>query len=73
VKQAVAFELKSEENGLYCLSVHDCRHYWASQVAKDQTPLPELLDAGGWNSVAMPMRYIEKSQTNFIRILVISE
>ncbi len=28
---------------------------------KNQTPLLELQDAGGWNSVAMQMRYIEKS------------
>jgi integrase len=44
--------------GLKGLSAHDCRHYWASQAAKNQTPLPDLQDAGGWNSVAMPMRYI---------------
>jgi integrase len=49
------------------LSAHDCRHYWASQAAHNQTPLPELQDAGGWNSVAMPMRYIEKSQVASVR------
>jgi integrase len=53
--------------GLKGLSAHDCRHYWASQAAKNQTPLPELQDAGGWNSVAMPMRYIEKSQVASVR------
>ncbi len=51
-----------ERIGLQGWSTHDCRHYWASQAAKNQTPLPELLDAGGRNSAAMPMRYIEKSQ-----------
>jgi integrase len=53
--------------GLKGLSAHDCRHYWASQAAKNQTPLPELQDAGGWNSVAMPMRYIEKAQVASVR------
>jgi len=56
-----------ERIGLKGLSAHDCRHYWASQAAKNQTPLPELQDAGGWNSVAMPMRYIEKSQIASVR------
>jgi integrase len=53
--------------GLKRISAHDCRHYWASQAAKNQTPLPELQEAGGWNSVAMPMRYIEKSQVASVR------
>jgi hypothetical protein len=44
------------------LSDHDCRHYWASQAAKNQTLLPELQDADGWNSMAMPVRYIEKAR-----------
>jgi hypothetical protein len=34
---------------------------------KNQTPLPELQDAGGWNGVAMPMRYIEKPQVASVR------
>jgi integrase len=46
--------------GLKRLSAHDCRHYWASQAAKNQTSLLGLQDAVGWNSVAMPMRCIEK-------------
>jgi integrase len=56
-----------ERIGLKGLSAHDCRHYWASQAARNQTPLPEQQDAGGWNSVAMPMRYIEKSQVASVR------
>jgi integrase len=56
-----------ERIGLKGLSAHDCRHYWASQAAKNQTPLPELQDAGGWNSVAMPMRYIEKQQVASVK------
>jgi hypothetical protein len=55
-----------EKIGLKGLSAHDCRHYWASQAAHNQTPLPELQDAG-WNSVAMPMRYIEKAQVASVR------
>ena len=47
-----------ERVGLRGLSAHDCRHYWATQAAKD-TPLDRLQDAGGWSSYAMPLRYIE--------------
>ena len=49
-----------ERVGLRGLSAHDCRHYWATQAAKD-TPLDRLQDAGGWSSYAMPLRYIESA------------
>ena len=45
--------------GLAGLSAHDCRHYWATQAARNGTPLDRLQDAGGWSSLAMPARYIE--------------
>jgi integrase len=51
-----------EKVGLKKLSAHDCRHYWATQAARNHVPLPDLQQAGGWNSVAMPMRYIEKAE-----------
>ena len=50
-----------ERVGLRGLSAHDCRHYWATQAAKD-TPLDRLQDAGGWSSYAMPLRYIESAK-----------
>jgi len=44
--------------GLGGLSAHDCRHHWATMAARAGTPLDRLMDAGGWNSPAMPARYI---------------
>ena len=48
--------------GLPGLSAHDCRHYWATQAARHHTSLDRLQDAGGWNSLAMPARYIESAK-----------
>ena len=48
--------------GLLGLSAHDCRHYWATQAARNHTALDRLQDAGGWNSLAMPARYIESAK-----------
>jgi len=48
--------------GLTGLSAHDCRHYWATQAARNGTPVDRLQDAGGWNSPAMPLRYVEKAK-----------
>jgi len=45
-----------ERIGLKGWSAHDCRHYWARSAASNQTSLLEPRDAGGWNSMAMPMR-----------------
>ena len=47
---------------LYGLSAHDCRHYWATQAAKHNTPIERLKEAGGWSSLAMPARYIEAAK-----------
>ena len=44
------------------LSAHDCRHYWATFEARNNTPVNRLMDAGGWSSPAMPLRYIEAAQ-----------
>jgi integrase len=41
------------------LSAHDLRHYWATQAARNGTPIDRLQDAGGWSSPAMPLRYVE--------------
>ncbi len=54
-----------EVGGLEGLSPHDCRHYWASNAAraKGGTNNPFLLqEAGGWNSLVMPRRYIEAAK-----------
>jgi len=48
--------------GLLGLSAHDCRHDWATQAVRNNTPIDRLQDAGGWNSPAMPLRYIEAAK-----------
>lgn len=48
--------------GIVGLSAHDLRHYWATQAARSGTALDRLQDAGGWNSLAMPGRYIEAAK-----------
>lgn len=50
------------EIGVIGLSAHDLRHYWATQAARNGTPLDRLQDAGGWSSLAMPGRYIEAAK-----------
>ncbi len=51
-----------EEIGIPNLSPHDLRHYWATQAARNKTPIDRLQNAGGWKSPAMPLRYIEKTK-----------
>lgn len=48
-----------EKLGIYGLSAHDCRHYWATSAARHGTDPFALQEAGGWSSLAMPRRYIE--------------
>ena len=48
-----------EEIGIAGLSAHDCRHYWATRAVAMGTDAFALRDAGGWNSLAMPARYVE--------------
>jgi integrase len=48
--------------GIERLSAHDCRHYWASDAAENDTDLLALMDAGGWTSPAMPARYVEAAK-----------
>ncbi len=54
-------ELLGRKVGLTGLSAHDTRHYWATNEARNNTAVDRLMDAGGWNSPAMPMRYIERA------------
>jgi integrase len=50
------------EIGIEGLSAHDCRHYWATQAARYGTPIDALMQGGGWNSHAMPLRYIQAAE-----------
>jgi integrase len=47
--------------GIDGLSAHDCRHYWATRAAAQGTSAFSLKDAGGWQSIAMPARYVESA------------
>jgi integrase len=51
-----------ERVGVVGLSAHDLRHTWATLAARAGTPLERLMDAGGWSSPAMPMRYIQAAR-----------
>jgi integrase len=44
------------------LSAHDGRHSWATRAARNGTDPFALQEAGGWNSLAMPRRYVEAAK-----------
>ena len=48
--------------GIANLSAHDCRHYWATRATQLGTHPRALQQAGGWNSPAMVMRYVDESE-----------
>ena len=48
--------------GIATLSAHDCRHYWATRATQLGTHPRALQQAGGWNSPAMVMRYVDESE-----------
>lgn len=48
--------------GIQNLSAHDGRHSWATRAARNGTDPFALQEAGGWNSLAMPRRYVEEAQ-----------
>jgi integrase len=48
--------------GIDNLSAHDCRHYWATRATQLGTHPRALQQAGGWNSPAMVMRYVDESE-----------
>ncbi|NTU78425.1 MAG: site-specific integrase [Chloroflexales bacterium] len=54
--------LLGEAVGLKGLSPHDCRHWWASAAIAGGTDLLALQEAGGWASLAMPRRYVERAR-----------
>jgi integrase len=49
-----------EQIGLARLSPHDCRHFWATSASEAGTDLENLKQAGGWASLDMPSRYIQR-------------
>lgn len=57
------------ELGLDNLSAHDLRHTWATQAAK-RTPIDKLMEAGGWSSPAMPLRYIAAARIANIGVIL---
>lgn len=50
-----------KEIGIHNLSAHDCRHYWATRASERGTHPKHLQQAGGWNSPAMVMRYVNET------------
>jgi integrase len=44
------------------LSPHDCRHYWATDAARNGTDPFRLQEAGGWASLSMPRQYVEAAE-----------
>lgn len=48
--------------GVEDLGPHDLRHFWATSAARGKTPFDRLVRAGGWNSPAMPLRYIDAEE-----------
>lgn len=51
----------AESVGVHGYSAHDTRHYWATQFYRKCKDPIRLQEAGGWNSLAMPRRYVEWS------------
>ena len=62
--------LLGEQLGIDKLSAHDCRHYWATRAVQQGTDAFALKDAGGWNSIAMPSRYVESAAVANERVKV---
>lgn len=62
-ERAIQFRVKllGEQLGIIGLSPHDCRHYWATYWA-GKVDVLRLQEAGGWSSLAMPRRYIERAE-----------
>lgn len=48
--------------GIDAASAHDCRHWWATYHARRGTDVLQLQEAGGWSSLAMPRRYVDRAR-----------
>lgn len=57
-----------EQFGIEGLSAHDCRHFWATLAARSGTDPFSLQEAGGWNSLAMPRRYVEAGRVANVNV-----
>ncbi len=55
-------EYLGRQVGIEGLSAHDGRHNWATTAARKGTDPFALQEAGGWNSLAMPRRYVEAAK-----------
>ena len=51
-----------ERIGIEHLSPHDCRHDFATRMARKKTHIKDMQDAGGWKSPYMALRYVESSK-----------
>lgn len=49
--------------GIPNLSPHDCRHSWATEY-KNKHDVFQLRDAGGWSSLMMPNRYVDRGKVS---------
>ena len=63
-EQAITLRVQTlgKRAGIWGLSAHDCRHFWATDAARNGTDAFVLRDAGGWSSIAMPSRYVESAE-----------
>lgn len=56
----------AERIGVKGLHAYDLRHYWATYWAARVSRLPrgllDLQEAGGWNSLEIPRRYVERAE-----------
>ena len=62
--RAIAARVKAlgQAIGIDHLSPHDLRHFGATDLARNNTPIDRLQAWGGWNSPAMPLGYIERAE-----------
>ncbi len=60
IRERVA--LLGERIGVSDLAPHDLRHTWATRAARGRSDPFALRDAGGWNSLVMPSRYVQANE-----------
>jgi integrase len=54
--------------GMARLSPHDLRHTWVKRAVRGKSDLLAVRDAGGWNSLAMPVHYAQSEEIANTRI-----
>lgn len=59
----------AERAGRPDVTLHGCRHEWASRFLEAGGTLRELMDAGGWSSLAMVQRYASSSRDRIAAVL----